>query len=174
MPLRSNQKELDVKWVKDYYQAVRDNLTNEEFAKKLGCSTGALSVKKSWFKKMRGIELPPLRNPLRSGIAGNPVKDIKPLKKLRIASTAKPAAPAKDVSPEDIVRAWQTSNSYTEAAEKAGLTPKAIVWRAKRLKEHGVPLKHLKNSSPLNYDALKELALSLAPKPEGNSPEAPQ
>lgn len=72
--------------------------------------------------------------------------------------------PSKGVTQEAFVRAWQTSTTTKEVVLKTGLTVGSAAVRASKLRKHGVPLKELSQSRPrVDYEALKELALSLAP-----------
>lgn len=64
---------------------------------------------------------------------------------------------------EDVVRAWQTSASIREAAEKIGMREDALRQRAYLLRKRGVNLKPMGNPTrKLDIAALNELANSLA------------
>lgn len=66
---------------------------------------------------------------------------------------------------EEFIRAWQTSDSTREIANKLDCTTQHVYNRAGMLKRGGVPLKKLaRTKKDYDYKKLSELARSLAPK----------
>ena len=67
------------------------------------------------------------------------------------------------VSPEDFIRAWQTSNNLNEVQEKLKMSYSAIASRANNYKKKGIPLKGLvgTHNPKLDIDKLKKLARDL-------------
>ena len=79
-------------------------------------------------------------------------------------SVAKSRANKKSVPAEAFIRAWQSSESMLQAAEKANMTINAVRQRCSLLRGRGVPLKEMPRkpslgAPPLNIEALKKLAI---------------
>jgi hypothetical protein len=72
----------------------------------------------------------------------------------------------RSVSPEEFVRAWQTSKDMAEVAGKTGLRLESVRARGHRFRKKGVPLKKLgaQGRPATDWAALKRLAEELAPK----------
>lgn len=71
------------------------------------------------------------------------------------------------VTPEEFIKAWQTSSSVAEVAEKTKLTAKKVYNRRNSYKKKGVPLKDFKRTAiKTNWAELAKLAKSLLPEPE--------
>jgi len=71
----------------------------------------------------------------------------------------------KSVSPEEFVRAWQSSRDMAEVAKKTGLRLESVRARGHRFRKKGVPLKKLAQGRPAtDWEALARLAQELAPK----------
>lgn len=73
------------------------------------------------------------------------------------------------VSPEDFVRIWQGANNFDAVIEATGLSKTAANGRANVYRKKGIPLRKFiqigsVGRSPLDIEALAELARSLAPK----------
>lgn len=69
----------------------------------------------------------------------------------------------KQVSAEDFVKTWQTSNSVSEVAEKLGRTPTSIITRAKKFRKRNIPLKFFERGTrALDIEALQKLAQETA------------
>lgn len=70
------------------------------------------------------------------------------------------------VSPEEFVRAWQTSKSVIEVGEKTGIDLRAARQRASMYRKQGVPLQRFPGGRGVkpNWPALTALAEELAPK----------
>lgn len=68
--------------------------------------------------------------------------------------------PVRQASPEDFVRAWQSSGSITEVARKLGMSVNAVWMRATRYRAKGVRLafEHVRDNRQLDVDALNRLA----------------
>jgi len=75
-------------------------------------------------------------------------------------------AKRRSVTPEDFVRAWQSSKSLAEVAEKTGMRTESVRARGFRFRKKGVPLKSLSTAGrpATDWEALKKLAKELAPK----------
>jgi len=67
-----------------------------------------------------------------------------------------------NVSAEDFVRAWQVSSNVSEVATRTGLSKVACTGRAQQMRKHNVPLKKFGRATKVDYDAMRELAVSLA------------
>ena len=66
--------------------------------------------------------------------------------------------PRKHVSPEDFVRAWQSSSSMQEIAEKIGIKYNAVATRGAAYRKRGIQLKILDSASQtINVDELNNL-----------------
>lgn len=57
-----------------------------------------------------------------------------------------------DVTPEDFVRAWQTSGTAQEAADKLGMPKSNVLARASNYRSRGVNLKVMSKASPKRLD----------------------
>jgi len=69
------------------------------------------------------------------------------------------------LSPEDFVRAWQSSASINEVVVKTGLGKNILRSRANSYQKLGIKLKKLPNIiNPLNVTKLKALAIRLGKK----------
>lgn len=77
-------------------------------------------------------------------------------------------------SPEDFIRAWQTSNDVSEVAKKLKLSTESTIFRllscrAYYLRKRGVPLKKFApGGSRWDIEALAELAETLLNEPGGS------
>ena len=75
----------------------------------------------------------------------------------------------KPVTAEEFIRAWQTSESVDEVAEKIKQDRQNIFSRAHFYRKNGVVLKSMKTGRPKNdWKALRELAESLNHQPKEN------
>jgi hypothetical protein len=61
------------------------------------------------------------------------------------------------VSPEDFVRAWQSSSSIAEVVKKLGMSKSSVASRASYYRQNGVRLKRLNTGRSLDTDALNAI-----------------
>lgn len=84
-----------------------------------------------------------------------------------MARKKQPARQRPTPTPEEIIRAWQTSESVPEACAKLhGMNPSTLSSRVRALRKRGVPLKTMKRGkvpayTPEKIEELKRLAESL-------------
>lgn len=72
-----------------------------------------------------------------------------------------------EISAEEFIRIWQTSESREEVIRRTGMTSTTVSHRVKSYRARGVPLKIFKlRGCYKDWDALRDLARSLAPKPD--------
>lgn len=76
-----------------------------------------------------------------------------------------------NVSPEDFIRAWQTSNTAQEVADRLGMPKGIVLARASNYRRDGVKLKKLarRHKRALNVEKMNELIVQLnhEPPPDG-------
>lgn len=65
---------------------------------------------------------------------------------------------AYEVSAEEFIRTWQTSNSARQVEQKLGLTRQAVNSRVNVYRQHGVPLKKMKRQPTNDWGKLAEFA----------------
>ena len=66
------------------------------------------------------------------------------------------------ISPEEFVRAWQTSSRNKEVCKKLGMKPNTVANRAKKYRELGVNLKEFPSSRhEIDVNALNEICAYL-------------
>lgn len=77
-------------------------------------------------------------------------------------------AERRSVSPEEFVRAWQTSDSLAQVAERTGLKLETARARGRRFRKRGIPLKRFggQGRPATDWEALKKLAEELGPTSE--------
>lgn len=78
----------------------------------------------------------------------------------------------RNVTPEQFVRAYQAATCLKDVMEATGLTLSAVTNRAVYYKKKGIPLRAFYGQDRKHMDvtALRELAKSLAPKPNTEGP----
>ncbi len=73
----------------------------------------------------------------------------------------------KKATPEEFIKAWQTSESTTEVAEKTGIDKRSVPARASFYRKCGIQLKkHFRGRPRLDIERLSKLADSLQPDDE--------
>lgn len=65
--------------------------------------------------------------------------------------------PRKLISPEDFVRAWQSSSSMQEVANKLGIKYNSVAQRGYAYRKRGIQLKKLSSIDSVNVDELNRL-----------------
>lgn len=64
-------------------------------------------------------------------------------------------------TPEEFVRAYQSSSSHAEVAKKLGMTTSGVASRACFYRRKGVPLRSYSRARKIDWEQLKELCESL-------------
>ena len=62
-----------------------------------------------------------------------------------------------NVTPEEFVKTWQTSNSVREVASKTGMTEGAVRGRECMYRKYGVSLKHFPKKQRSNFVDWKKI-----------------
>lgn len=69
----------------------------------------------------------------------------------------------KSINPKVFIKVWQESSRITEVAEKLGISRQCVQQKGNQFRQHGVPLKRLKNKLKLDWPALSDYAKEIDP-----------